>query len=296
MPTDSFEKKRQIAYLHTEPGLPGSGRLRYASAMYLRQQGELSDAALEVYRICAIRDQDDPAPLLAERGLESEIPPGQPLSPEDAIRDLVDAADRYLTALDGPGVAEVRSGIGTWRAKPVLAAPPRPNALVASQLHVALEALAGTRPSLADAIAVAAPHLQWITYDGYPADEIGADFCAGHAYASIIGEDAPIRAEVFDFGLFLIEPHVLYRDHRHKAPELYTPLTGPHGWRFDPSSPLVIKQAHEPVWNEPFAPHMTKVGPLPFLCFFGWTQDVNEAAQVIPAADWADLETMRLDA
>ncbi len=35
-------------------------------------------------------------------------------------------------------------------------------------------------------------------------------------------------------GLFVIAPHVLYRDHAHAAPELYLPLTGPHGWRFAP--------------------------------------------------------------
>ena len=83
---------------------------------------------------------------------------------------------------------------------------------------------------------------------------------------------------------------MLYRDHRHAAPELYVPLTGPHGWRFGPGAPLIVKPAHEPVWNDPCAPHLTKVGPVPFLCLYGWTRDAQSVAEVVPAADWAALE------
>jgi hypothetical protein len=49
-----------------------------------------------------------------------------------------------------------------------------------------------------------------------------------------------------------------------------------------------------PVWNDPHRPHMTKVGTIPFLALFGWTADVTEAAVVIPASDWAELEALRL--
>jgi hypothetical protein len=112
---------------------------------------------------------------------------------------------------------------------------------------------------------------------------------------SLIGEGAAIPAEDFDLGLFLIAPHVLYRDHAHPAPELYAPLTGPHGWRFGPGTPLTVKAAHEPVWNLPDAPHLTKVGPVPFLCVFGWTKDTHLPARVIPATDWPELEAMRIE-
>ena len=136
--------------------------------------------------------------------------------------------------------------------------------------------------------------MKWITYDGYPPDQIGEAFRTGHAYASIIGEGSAVPATDFDLGLFLIAPHVLYRDHCHKAPELYVPLTGPHGWRFGPGMPLIVKPAHHPVWNTPYAPHLTKVGAVPLLCLFGWTRDVNVAPQVIQADDWATLEAFRL--
>jgi hypothetical protein len=148
---------------------------------------------------------------------------------------------------------------------------------------------------LAAAIADAAVRLEWITYDFYPLDQIGVDFANGHAYASIMGGDSPFVADDFDLGIFLIAPGVLYRDHRHAAPELYAPLTGPHGWRFGTGRPLMVKPAHQPVWNPPYQPHLTKVGRVPFLCLFVWTKDVNEIAQVLPSDDWALLEDVRID-
>jgi hypothetical protein len=33
---------------------------------------------------------------------------------------------------------------------------------------------------------------------------------------------------------------------------------------------------------------------MPFLCLYVWTRDINEAAQVLPAADWPELESLRL--
>jgi hypothetical protein len=72
-----------------------------------------------------------------------------------------------------------------------------------------------------------------VTYDRYPRAEIGARFLQGMPLPRSWGR-APFAARDFDLGLFLIAPHVLYRDHHHAAPELYAPLTGPHGWRFGP--------------------------------------------------------------
>jgi hypothetical protein len=287
---------RALAQLSAPLGLPGSGRLRYASAMTLYQHGRLSADALEVYRICSPRDGEDPVKLLKMRGLGREILTPVPASAETAIRTFVEEADRYLSALPGPGIAEVRAGISAVRDVPVVERPSMQNAVQTSLMPVALGVLGETHPALANAIAAVVPHLEWITYDSYPVDLIGRDFPKSHAFASVIGVDAPIFVPDFDFGLFLISPHVLYRDHKHKAPELYAPLTGPHGWRFGPDLPLVIKPAHEPVWNDPFVPHMTKVGPVPFLSLFCWTRDASEIADVVPASDWAALEVMRLDA
>lgn len=281
-----------LALLATPYGQAGSGRQRYAAAMTLFAQGRLSAGALEVYRICAARDGEDPGPLLAARGFADV---GQRRAPPEAvIRALVAESDRYLATLPGPGVAEVRSGIAAVQGGEVTLRPGQGHRIVDSHLATALAALAATHPALASAIAAAAPLLHWRPYDSYPPEAIGAAFAQGHAFATLIGADAPLRAEDFDLGLFLIAPQVLYRDHRHMAPELYAPLTGPHGWRFGPGRPLILRGAHQPVWNDPFTPHLTKVGPVPFLAIFGWTRDVEVPAEVIPAGDWPALEALRL--
>lgn len=271
-------------------GAKGSGRARYAAAMELYQAGKIGPQVLEIYRISSGLDGQDPEPVLAEIGSGRVTGPA---SGETLFRRMIDEADRYLATLPGPGVAEVRAALNFWRGGPVTLKP-RPNAVIAAHLGDALAPLAETHLSLAQAIAEAAPYLTWKPYDSYPIAEIGEAFAKGQAYASLIGEDATIPAKDYDLGIFLIAPHLLYRDHHHPAAELYAPLTGPHGWRFGPHTPLIVKPAHVPVWNEPDRPHMTKVGPVPFLCLFGWTNGVKEPAVVLPASDWAKLEALRL--
>lgn len=286
------EDRRQFAFLGAAPGEPGSGRVRYAAAMHFFQRGMLSRRALECFRVLAKEDGEDPQAALARLGLADEIADGTAAAA--AIGALVTQIDAYLARLDGEGVAEVREGIARFRDNPPRPrlAPPHP--VVTAQLEAALSAMAEDEPVLAAAIAAAAPFLAWIAYDGYAPEAIGPGFAEGHAYASVIGEASAIAGTDFDLGLFVIAPNVFYRDHCHRAPELYAPLTGPHGWRFAPGAPLQLRPAHQPVWNPPFQPHATKVGAVPFLCLFGWTRDVAEAATVIPADDWAALEAMRL--
>lgn len=274
-------------------GDPGSARARYGRAMALYQSGRLTPDQLEAYRIAAADDGRAPAEVFSDRGLR--LPPEAGVGPSDLIGQLITEADRYLATLDGPGLAEVRAGIAAFRDGPIRAAP-RANAVVAAHLSAALGQLSDDQPALAAAIAAAAPHLAWTTYTEYPAAEVGPNFARSHAYASLIGVEqaSTIPADDFDMGLFLMSPHLLYRDHAHAAPELYAPLTGPHGWRFGPDRPLVPKPAHDPVWSPPHQPHLTKVGPVPFLCLYGWTCDAVAPARILPASDWPELEALRL--
>jgi hypothetical protein len=273
------EDASQLADLHTPPGQPGSGRVRYAAATHFYNRGMLSAEALEVYRILAFIDAEDPAPLLARTTA----------IPEASITRLVAAADSYLAGLEHPGKARVFAGLArrTPAAPSLAAASP----VVDAHLPAALTAVAANgQPDLAAAIAAAAPSLRWGIYDKYPIEAIGASFRSGHAYASLVGPAGPFSAGDYDLGLFLIGPGVFYRDHRHAAPELYAPLTGPHGWRFAPGGPLDWLPPHVPIWNEPLRPHATKVGPIPFLCLYAWTRDVAEPAVIVPADDWPELD------
>lgn len=283
---------RETALLATALGEPGSGRVRYGAAMALYRDGALSAEQLEVYRVASAHDRTDPTLLLRDNGLP--LPAAPAPAAEDVLWSLADEADYYLSTLSGPGIAEVRNGLARWREARFRAVRTPANAIVSAHLGAALTALSKTHLALSAGIAAASPHLPWVTYDLYDRKKIGEMFATSHAFCSILGEGGPLQTVDFDFGLFLIAPHVLYRDHCHEAPELYAPLTGPHGWRFKPNAPIVVKQAHEPVWNEPNRPHLTKVGPTPFLAFYCWTRDNDKPALVLPASDWAELEAMQL--
>lgn len=266
--------------------------MRYGAAMDLYRVGRISEAQLDAYRDASPHDSLDPAALLAERRLP-------PVAAADdtaigALQALFEKAGSYLLTLRHAGAADVRAGLARCPAMPEPCSARR-NAIAERWLPSALSAARRSVPQLAECIAQAAPHLRWITYDGYPRGKIGEAFADGHAYATLAGPVAPFPAQDFELGLFLIAPNLLYRDHCHAAPELYAPLTGPHGWRFGPDRPLIIKPAGEPVWNPPLQPHLTKVGATPFLCLYVWTRDVRQVARVIPASDWDCLAAQRLD-
>lgn len=225
--------------------------------------------------------------------LNNSLPPASADDADalSAIINLAEEAVAYVRTLPGEGIDEVSRLLAASTARPPRFLPPKPMEHLVD-LHAALEALAeGGFASLAEAIRHAAPHLRWITYDLYPRAEIGERFAEGHCFASLAGSYSPFLADDFDFGLFLIRPNVLYRDHNHAAPELYAPLTGPHGWRFEPGATFEWQAAHTPVWNPPHRPHATLTGVTPFLGFYGWTRDVDVPAKVIRSEDWNEIES-----
>lgn len=276
-----------LELLHAPLGVPGSGRVRYGAAMDLFRRGMLSEAQLDAYREASPFDARDPALLLADKRLPPV--PRPEATPCARLGNLFAAACEYLGSLSHPGASDVRACLGRCVAAEQLPAP-RSHPVAGRWLAPALAEAARLEPQLAQAIEAAAPQLAWESYDPYPRAEIGDSFADGHAFASIAGGNAPFTVEDVEVGLFLIAPHVLYPDHCHRAPELYAPLTGPHGWRFRPGRPVIAKPAGEPVWNPPLQPHLTLVGDVPFLCLFVWTRDVNEAARVMPSGDWAGLK------
>ena len=147
-----------------------------------------------------------------------------------AIGRLIEEIDCYLGRLDGSGVTEVREGIEHFGRGPARnGCDPAPPAC--GHLDAALSCVNGADP-LRKAINDAQCALHWVTYDAYPPEMIGRRFPVAHAFASLIGGDGLLPAADFELGLFLVAPRTLYRDHRHLAPELYVPLTGPHEWRF----------------------------------------------------------------
>ena len=209
------------------------------------------------------------------------------MTTEAAVRNLLEQLSRFLLTLSHPMALEIGHLMQAHESNSLSFVEPR-SANVCRYLPMALKAM--TDQTLASAIAAASAALKWVPYDAYAEEDIGLAFARGHAFASLIGEDAPFISTKLDAGLFLVAPHVFYRDHHHAAPELYVPLTGPHAWRFQPGGTFVSLPACQPVWNEPWQPHATKMGSTPFLSIFVWTQDIAEPARVVAAPDWAELE------
>jgi hypothetical protein len=205
-----------------------------------------------------------------------------------AVTRLIAEIDRYLARFKGPGIADVRDGITRFGAGSMKHMP-KPAPPVCGHLDEAILAMTGADP-LCMAIQDIRPQLNWVTYDAYPREMIGKRFPVAHAFVSLIGGAGFITADGFELGLFLIAPKTLYRDHCHRAPELYVPLTGPHEWRFGTGESWTEYKAHTPIWNEPMQVHATLVRDIPFLSLFAWTRDVTAHATVTPSPDWADIE------
>ena len=58
--------------LRSPLGIKGSGRERYAAAMYLFNIGRLDAEVLEVYRICAKLDFEDPLAVMKNLGIGAD--------------------------------------------------------------------------------------------------------------------------------------------------------------------------------------------------------------------------------
>ncbi|WP_296741873.1 hypothetical protein [Mesorhizobium sp.] len=66
------EAAEQWQLVNTPLGEMWSGRTRYAAAMYFFKRDEMNAETLEVYRICARLDSEDPLPIIRDRGVGKE--------------------------------------------------------------------------------------------------------------------------------------------------------------------------------------------------------------------------------
>jgi len=66
------EAAEQWQLVNTPLGEMWSGRTRYAAAMYFFKRGEMNAETLEVYRICARLDAENPLPIIRDRGIGKE--------------------------------------------------------------------------------------------------------------------------------------------------------------------------------------------------------------------------------
>ena len=148
-------------------------------------------------------------------------------------------------------------------------------------------------PSLKTALAKAKDQLIWRVDDGkfYEGDaDVGDGYRDGNMHALLIGpKNAPFIVDDFLLGFYLLAPNTLYRDHKHLAPEVYFPLTGPQGWRFE-QGPWQDHEAGHMIYNPPNVTHATRVYDTPFLALFIWAKDIQSNCHVVDADDWDAVE------
>lgn len=63
------EAAEQWELVNTPLAEKWSGRTRYAAAMFFYKRDEMSAETLEVYRICARLDSENPLPIIRDRGV-----------------------------------------------------------------------------------------------------------------------------------------------------------------------------------------------------------------------------------
>jgi len=211
---------------------------------------------------------------------------------------LVVAIKGYLEAIvdESPGVPEVLNKFNALtldlasmiHRKPV---PPAHSEL----LDVAIAGIpAGPMAAIRDALPAVVDLVEWRMDRGMFYEdprEIGDDYTHGNMNCELIGPNGnAFYHPDFTLGFFFMVPRILYCDHDHIPPELYLPLNGPHGWRFD-LGPWQDLPAGAVVWNQPEQPHAMRTYDMPFLAIYSWPRDVNNLCRVVHADDWRDIES-----
>jgi|TARA_B110000444_G_scaffold64271_1_gene60174 hypothetical protein len=72
-PSISLEFEAQKMFLFSKIGVPGSGAIRYAAAMFFYNHDKISAEMLEIYRRCCKFDKEDPIDLAQFEGIK-DIP------------------------------------------------------------------------------------------------------------------------------------------------------------------------------------------------------------------------------
>tara|TARA_B100001175_G_scaffold185873_1_gene157805 strand:+ start:94 stop:744 length:651 start_codon:yes stop_codon:yes gene_type:complete len=167
--------------------------------------------------------------------------------------------------------------------------PPKERALSDAISSIESSELLGIKESLERVIG----DLRWNIDDGdfYEKDsEIGESYLLGNMNCELIGPTlGAFRSNGLRLGLFLLEENIFYKDHKHKAAELYLNLTNGTQWRF---GDLIWenKQAGSIVFNKPYDIHAMKIGSKPFLSIWCWPTNSSEKCILVPQTDWGKIK------
>ena len=122
-------------------------------------------------------------------------------------------------------------------------------------------------------ISLCMSHLMWDSDAGefYERNSgISSDYVNGNMNTELIGPNRGVfRNKQLRLGLFLLDPHIFYEDHKHAAPELYLNLSEDTKWRFNDGC-WEQRTSGSIIYNKPFRSHAMIVGDAPFLSVWCW--------------------------
>ena len=158
--------------------------------------------------------------------------------------------------------------------------PPKENALFKSLNSIESKSLLPIKNS----ILLSLNDLNWRIDNGLfynKNSNIGYDYLNGNMHTEIIGPiNGFFKFNDFRLGLFLLEPNILYKDHRHEAPELYINLTENTSWRFN-FKEWIKMDSGSIIYNEPFKIHGMKVNEIPFLSVWCWPYNSSKKCEIV---------------
>jgi hypothetical protein len=187
------------------------------------------------------------------------------------------AATLGKASADEEGVAETLSRLGQQSIAESAFVRPEPQKLAACRHLPELTATSMLpAPSVAAALAACDDDLRWVQNEGYGNDAILEDY----AHCELIGPEGFFPGDDFLLGLIIVGPERIYRDHFHKAPELYWLLTGPTDWSHA-SGPYRAFEAGDTIWHPPHYIHATRTLHAPLLAVWAWTRDVDGPARFV---------------
>ena len=127
--------------------------------------------------------------------------------------------------------------------------------------------------------------MQWNIDSGLFYDNnsgVGNQYLTGNMHTELIGpKNGSFKSNELRLGLFLLEPNIFYKDHKHEAPELYLNLTNGTQWRFEEIS-WQEKKSGSIVYNEPFRVHAIQTKQNPFLSVWCWSTNPTTKCVVVP--------------
>tara|TARA_B100000029_G_scaffold510494_1_gene602108 strand:- start:414 stop:1064 length:651 start_codon:yes stop_codon:yes gene_type:complete len=167
--------------------------------------------------------------------------------------------------------------------------PPKIKSLQKALSNIQLKKLFPVKKAILSAL----PELNWKIDNGSFYDkhsEVGLSYLNGNMNTELIGpERGSFKSHELRLGLFLLEPNIFYRDHKHEAPELYINLTNNILWRFN-NSKWKKKDAGNIIFNEPFQVHAMKINNDPFLSIWCWPYNSSKKCILVPKKDWGKIE------